>query len=104
MFLFHVEFSKTQVRCVHVILRRRRYGSGEWPGGGAAGGAVGRGGTASGLGPVDRARDGCPEGPGPGLVDVVVVVVVVVVGPAPLEEEEGASPPALLPGPVGLAT
>lgn len=57
LLLLHVEFSKTQVRCVHVILRRRRYGSGEWPGGGAAGGAVGGGGAASGLGPVDRARN-----------------------------------------------
>ena len=67
---------------------------------------MGRGGAATALGPVHGARDGSPESPGPGLMDVVLVNVVVVagMGPAPLEKEEGASPPALLPGPVGFGS
>lgn len=65
---------------------------------------MGRGGAASALGPVHGARDGSPESPGSGLVDVVLVNAVVPgMGPAPLEKEEGASPPALFPGPVGFA-
>jgi len=64
---------------------------------------VGRGGAASALGPVHGARDGSPESPGAGLVHVVLVNVAVAgMGPAPLKKEEGVSPPALLPGPLGF--